>query len=131
MMQKEAKMKQIIYWNNRPVELDTEDRMILIEENDIKTALLYMPGLPMHVQINLAGPHPVWGWNGSKDKPTFSPSVLTRIPWGTERREIVNHVFIRDGRISYLSDCSHEFAGRSMDLPRLEEWPEDLRFWEE
>lgn len=131
MMPKEAKMKQTIYWNNRPVELDTEDRMILIEENGIKTALLYMPGLPMHVQINLTGPHPVWGWNGSNDKPTFTPSILTRIPWGRSVREIINHVFIRDGRISYLSDCTHEYAGKNLELPQLKDWPEDLRLWEE
>lgn len=91
---------------------------------------LYMPGLPMHVQINLTGPHPVWSWNGDKRCPTFSPSILTRIPWGLERREIVNHVFIREGWISHLSDCTHEYAGKGMELPRLEDWPEDLRLWE-
>ena len=124
-------MKQIIYWNDRSVELDTEDRMILIEDNGQKSALLYMPGLPMHVQINLTGPHPVWGWNGNTQHPTFSPSILTRIPWGPERKEIVNHVFIRDGLISYLSDCTHEFAGKGMALPTLEEWPEEFRLWDE
>ena len=124
-------MKLTIHWNNRPVELDTEDRMILIEEHGIKTALLYMPGLPMHVQINLTGPYPVWGWNGDKQHPTFSPSILTRIPWGPERREIVNHVFIREGQISYLSDCTHEYVEKTMQLPALKDWPEDLRLWEE
>ena len=124
-------MKHTIYWNNRPVELDTEDRMVLIEACGQKSALLYMPGLPVHVQINLSGPHPVWGWNGDMQHPTFSPSILTRLPWGPERREIVNHVFIRDGWISYLSDCTHQYAGKGMELPRLEEWPEDLRLWEE
>ena len=124
-------MKQTIFWNNHPVEIDTEDRMILIDEQGYKTALFYMPGLPMHVQINLTGPHPVWGWNGDKQLPTFSPSILTRLPWGPERREIINHVFIRDGIISYLSDCTHEYAGQKMELPKLEDWPEDLRLWEE
>ena len=124
-------MKQTIYWNNQPVEIDTEDRMILLDEQGYKTALFYMPGLPMHVQINLTGPHPVWGWNGDRQQPTFSPSILTRIPYGPERREIVNHVFVRDGRISYLSDCTHEFAGSNQDLPQLKDWPKDLRLWEE
>ena len=124
-------MKQTIYWNDRPVELDTEDRMILIEEYGYQTALLYMPGVPIHIAINLTGPHPVWGWNGSKTTPTFSPSILTRIPWGAERREICNHVFVRDGMIHYLSDCTHEFAGKAVELPRLEDWPEEFRLWEE
>lgn len=89
-------MKDSIEWNSHEVTIDTDERIILIEEFGHQTALLYMPGLPIFVQINLTGPHPVWGWNGSKDRPTFSPSILTRLPWGQERREIVNHVlFVR------------------------------------
>lgn len=105
--------------------------MILIEDSNGITALLYMPGLPVTAQINLSGEHPVWGWNGSKDRPTFSPSILTRLRWGEDRREICNHVFIRDGRISYLSDCTHEYAGKSMELPKLKDWPDEVRLWDE
>ena len=124
-------MKTVIGWNGRDVTIDTEDRMILVDEHGERTALLYMPGLPMHVQIKLTGPHPVWGWNGDLKRPTFSPSILTRIPWGPERKEIVNHVFIQDGMISYLNDCTHEFAGKTMELPKLQDWPEEYRLWDE
>lgn len=43
----------------------------------------------------------------------------------------VNYVSIQDGRASYLSDCTHEYAGMILDLPQLKNWPEDLRLWEE
>lgn len=124
-------MKHIIQWNGHPVEVDTNDRMILLPEQGQDAALLYMPGLPCHIMINLSGPHPVWGWNGSKENPTFSPSILTRLPWGIEQKEIVNHVFIREGRIQYLSDCTHEHAGKTIDLPKLCDWPRDFILWDE
>lgn len=124
-------MKKVITWNNNPVEIDTEDRLVLIDDHGYLTALLYMPGLPTTVMINLTGPHPVWSWNGNKVAPTISPSILTQLPWGPERKTICNHVFIRGGRIQYLSDCTHEYAGITMDLPRLCDWLEDLRLWAE
>lgn len=122
-------MKTEIEWNGRTVEIDTEDRMILLDDHGVSSALLYIPGMPTHLLIALEGASPAWQWNGSKDKPTFYPSILTRLPWGEDRREIRNHVFIRDGVISYLSDCTHEYAGRSMELPRLCEWPEEFDLW--
>ena len=124
-------MKKVITWNNIPVEVDTEDRLAVINDQGYETALLYIPGLPMPVQINLTGPHPVWSWDGNKAAPTIAPSILTQLHWGPERKIIRNHVFVRSGQIQYLGDCTHEYAGTTMDLPRLCEWPEDLRLWEE
>lgn len=73
------------------------------------------------------GSGPRWSWNGDAEKPTFSPSVLVTYPanpdadeefkeWRTERR---CHSFVTDGRIQFLSDCTHEKAGQTVDLP---EW---------
>ncbi|RYD61732.1 MAG: hypothetical protein EOP84_35380 [Verrucomicrobiaceae bacterium] len=51
-----------------------------------------------------------WTWNGDTEKPTLKPSVLT---WnGTERC----HTWITDGQAIFLDDCSHEFAGQTLDL---------------
>lgn len=57
-----------------------------------------------------------WNWNGDFEKPTVSPSVLLTI--GSDR----SHLFIRDGKIQYLSDCSHELAGKTIDMV---DFPED------
>lgn len=85
------------------------------------------------------GPGPRWGWNGNVDKPTFKPSILVRSTeltangradldaWraaGCQRPApelesipTVCHSFVTDGRIQFLSDCTHHLAGQTVDLP--------------
>lgn len=57
-----------------------------------------------------------WGWNGSMDSPTFTPSVLT---WGgyPERR---CHSFVTDGKIRFLNDCTHPLKGQTIEIPEWE-----------
>lgn len=79
---------------------------------------------------------PVWGFNGDYEKPTFSPSILVRnghyVPghedqcWCKFNKEHSDnpapfkcmscHSFVIDGKIQYLSDCTHELAGQTVDL---------------
>lgn len=64
-----------------------------------------------------------WSWNGSTDRPTLSPSVLirwTRRPENAAPVDEVCHSFVRDGRIEFLSDCTHGLAGSTVDLPEIE-----------
>lgn len=56
---------------------------------------------------------PVWDWNGSLEAPTISPSLLVTATDPT----LVCHSFIRDGRIQFLGDCTHDLAGQTIDLP--------------
>ncbi len=89
------------------------------------------------------GDGPRWSYNGNAEKPTFSPSVLCRTvrgigltdddwaeydriysgPNGLEavlnhpKFRWVCHSFVVDGRIQFLSDCTHELAGQTVDLP--------------
>jgi hypothetical protein len=58
-----------------------------------------------------------WTYNGDADKPTASPSILVS---GGGDATYCCHSFIRDGRIEFLGDCSHELAGQTVDLPDLE-----------
>ena len=60
--------------------------------------------------------NPSWNWNGDFDKPTVSPSILTRFG------DYIDHVFIRNGQIQYLSDCTHKYAGKVVDMV---DFPED------
>lgn len=48
-----------------------------------------------------------WKFNGDLLKPTVSPSVHIKIkkPQGDT---YTCHLFIRDGRIEYLKDCTHD-----------------------
>ena len=60
-----------------------------------------------------------WTFNGDHHLPTVSPSILiheTRFPDGTVGIKRC-HSFVRDGRIEFLSDCGHDLAGKTVDLP--------------
>lgn len=92
----------------------------------------WCPGCKTHHIITVkrdADEHdiPAWSWNGDGDRPTFSPSILVRheaVPNAGEgfeewRSERVCHCFVRDGRIQFLSDCTHHLAGQTVELPDL------------
>lgn len=77
------------------------------------------------------GSGPRWGWNGSGDAPTFTPSIL--VTW-SEPSDVpeefddtskdikrVCHSFVTDGRIQFLEDCTHALAGQTVDLPDWDE----------
>lgn len=91
--------------------------------------------------ISIAPQH--WTWNGRSELPTFTPSILVRsghyldgvkageegcwcrynadhpedgIPFSCLRC----HSFVTDGRIQYLSDCSHHLADQTIPIPA---WP--------
>ena len=59
-----------------------------------------------------------WSFNKDMDKPTFSPSLLV---WsdGIPSEGIPAtrcHSFIRDGKIQFLGDCTHELKNQTVDL---------------
>lgn len=91
------------------------------------------------VSVGSGVPGRNWAFNANPDAPTFHPSVLVRtghhVPgqasgascWCTYNAENpgdpapfecrVCHSWVRDGRIEFLSDCTHALAGQTVDLP--------------
>lgn len=69
------------------------------------------------VTITRSSPGPVWSWDGNRERPTFSPSLLVTIPPFESYPGVRCHSFIRSGRIEFLSDCHHQLAGKTVDLP--------------
>lgn len=66
-----------------------------------------------------------WSFNGSFDRPTFSPSLLVRwVQWTGPELDVAEdrrcHIFVREGRVEFLQDSSHELAGQTVDLPEWE-----------
>jgi hypothetical protein len=61
-----------------------------------------------------------WGFDGNMDSPTVSPSLLVRGLPLYKNNELVHegicHSFIRNGQISFLSDCTHSLAGQTVPL---------------
>ena len=57
-----------------------------------------------------------WSFNGDLEKPTFSPSMLVN----QHRPESRCHSFVTDGKIQFLSDCFHRYAGQTLDLEDID-----------
>lgn len=55
---------------------------------------------------------PCWDFNGDPEKPTLKPSVLVTRP-NTDNR---CHLFMTDGKIQYLNDCSHELKRQTIEM---------------
>ncbi|HAR38556.1 MAG TPA: ammonia monooxygenase [Porphyromonadaceae bacterium] len=55
-----------------------------------------------------------WSFNENVDMPTISPSLLVRWP------DHVCHSFIREGKIQFLSDCTHKLKGQTVEIPDFE-----------
>lgn len=63
---------------------------------------------------------PTWGFNGNLERPTFTPSILSKYSCREGEPEYVCHSFVRDGLIQFLNDCTHALAGQTVDLPDIE-----------
>ena len=86
-----------------------------------------------HVQLHMPGPVPTrmipvqlhgtragtgnWSWNGDTERPTLKPSILSRCPPVCE----CCHTFVNNGMVQFLSDCTHELAGQTLDLLDVED----------
>ena len=63
-----------------------------------------------------------WNFNGDYEKPTFSPSMLVKGgPCNKDGSDRICHSFVKDGKIQYLSDCTHKYVGKTIDLPGVED----------
>lgn len=63
-----------------------------------------------------------WTFNGDVERPTFRASMLVLGFKDPQGKILVRrcHSFVTDGRIEFLSDCEHEMAGKTVDLPDVE-----------
>ena len=81
----------------------------IITISDEKVFEFYCPGCKVGHQFNSR-----WQFNGDVEKPTISPSVLLT---GGSDPNYRCHSFIKEGKIQFLDDCSHELKGQTVDLP--------------
>lgn len=67
---------------------------------------------------------PVWTFNGDVEKPTFSPSLVVHevVHEGKQLRPRC-HLFVREGRVQFLTDCGHALAGKTVDLLDVDKTP--------
>ena len=98
------------------------DNILKVHTTDKGGLLFFCPGCGFAHGINVNGGKmlsnghggfPSWDWNNSVEAPTISPSILV---FGEKRC----HSFVREGKIQFLDDCSHELAGKTVDLPEMD-----------
>jgi len=65
-----------------------------------------------------SGDGPRWAFNDDMEKPTFTPSLLNT--YGESGK--VCHLFMTNGQLSFCSDCTHELAGKTVDVPPVPDW---------
>lgn len=80
--------------------------------------VFYCPGCKSHHGISLAPGR--WTFDGNFVSPTINPSVLSYYEDENNQRVTTCHLFIRAGRIEFLSDCKHELAGKTVDMDPIE-----------
>lgn len=82
----------------------------------------WCPGCDHLHRCPVSGPK-AWGFNGNFEMPTLTPSVLVTYKSGDpDYPDQRCHSFVRDGKIQFLSDCTHALASQTVDLP---EWDRD------
>ncbi len=62
---------------------------------------------------------PLWKFNGDLDNPTFSPSLRCNGSPGVadpERGVHLCHLYLRNGQVQYLNDCTHALAGMTVPV---------------
>jgi hypothetical protein len=75
------------------------------------TILFWCPGCDMNHGINNT-----WQITGTAENPTIKPSILTKWDTGEEHTIHVCHMFITNGKIQYLPDCTHSMANKTIDM---------------
>ncbi len=83
--------------------------------------LYYCPPCKQPHTIEIDGSR-AWTWNGNLITPTVSPSIKVTCP----PMPYCCHHFVRNGRIEYCGDCSHELSGKTIDMVDVpEHWRGD------
>lgn len=79
-----------------------------------------------------------WQFNGDLDKPTFTPSYLSKyrhpkgysndnpapVGYDGEYVDDICHSYVTDGQVKYLDDSYHKLAGKTVPLPDVPDWLE-------
>ena len=101
-------------------------RKLIAQQGRPNVLLFHCPGCGCGHQVHVAPERndytgATWGWNGSMERPTFTPSIKVTWAWGENRVPHCCHSFVTDGNIQFLSDCTHKLAGQTVPLPDRDE----------
>lgn len=85
----------------------------------------YCPGCKSHhepyVKPFQAANGASWRFNGNLERPTISPSIVNKVCRPDGSKVMICHLYVTDGKIEYLSDCTHELAGQVVEMEDVEQ----------
>lgn len=108
-----------------PVTIERNEVRSFDEPREVirKSLLLWCPGCDdVHRVVTWQATDqtgPVWTWDGNLEAPTIDPSILVKYPTPEPHPRNVCHSYLRAGRWEFLSDCTHQMAGQTVDMVPL------------
>lgn len=81
------------------------------QKTDDGRLLFYCPGCKFHHVLDDR-----WSLVWKNKKPRIAPSLLVTYPYGEKQEERRCHLFIKNGNIEYLNDCTHELKGKTVPM---------------
>lgn len=60
-----------------------------------------------------------FGFNGDYERPTFDRPIHALTSRVRNRHVTVCNSRVEDGQIEYFPDCTHEYAGKTIELPEM------------
>ena len=90
-------------------------KVLRVYDDDV-SYMFYCPGCEQYHVYTTKNSNLCWKFNGDMEKPTFTPSLLT---WKDAKDDISAsrcHLVITDGKIAYCRDCTHKYAGQTIDM---------------
>jgi len=71
-------------------------------------------------QTEKSGKEMAWQFNEDLNNPTFTPSLLNTCPNHPDPKQRLCHLYVTNGWIQYLGDCSHDLAGQTIEMEEIE-----------
>ena len=92
-----------------------------INKKVVEYYTFYCQGCKMQHTYTVNSDNSGWQFNGNIESPTFTPSLLNRQQIMNKETETLEdktrcHLFITNGKLEYCGDCTHELAGKTVDL---------------
>jgi hypothetical protein len=78
----------------------------------------FCPGCDHPHVFYTAGPV-VWAFDNNRDAPTFAPSLRNTCDNHPDPKQRNCHLNLTAGKLHFHGDCTHDLAGRIVDLPDL------------
>jgi hypothetical protein len=95
--------------------------MAKIKKRVVEYYSFYCAGCKCEHSYIISPDYPSWSFNGDINSPSFTPSLLNRTQTMNNDTQMLEdnsrcHLFVTNGKIEYLSDCTHEYAGKTLNL---------------